>query len=383
MEMFGSAAVIQIQTVPFWYHNEGSDVFADLSVEEHLQVRDYMSKIPGMNISFGPSSTPTTDYLYLIDLSLPKKHEVLHFLDNSGPKPAREATAVVFHGGKNTIKEYVVGPLPHPTYHHDVTFERYKMEIPLTARPMHTAERAHLQVFLQRALKPVSTLLYESFGMDTPVFHAYNENMPRGTKSGDRQTWISICRDEEGFFIHPVGFVLLINHKSTDPLAWSVDNVLYNGQYFDNLTQLMNHYEAGTIEKIIYKPIPNYASLKPKQKPTGVGPQQFYMQGKRFSIKNNHIVYLDWSFTFGLSVLSGMRVFDVRFEGDRIIYELSVQEAMSVYGSANPNLILTKFLDRSMGIGQHAYELVRGIDCPYSATYIDTFHFVDTGVPCQ
>lgn len=33
-------------------HNEHSDVFADPMVEEFLQVCDYMSKIPGMSISF-------------------------------------------------------------------------------------------------------------------------------------------------------------------------------------------------------------------------------------------------------------------------------------------------------------------------------------------
>lgn len=54
---------------------------------------------------------------------------------------------------------------------------------------------------------------------------------------------------------------------------------------------------------------------------------------------------------------------------------------MSVYGSVTPNLMLTKFLDGSLGIGRSAYELVKGVDCPYSATYIDTFTFLDTGVP--
>lgn len=362
-------------------HNERSNVFADLSVEEFLQVRDYITKIPGMNISIEPSSPPSVDYLYMIDLSLPKKQDVLHHLDTNGPKPAREATAVVFHGSKNNIKEYVVGPLPNPSYHRDVTFERYKREIPLTARPMHFGEQIYIKMFLQDVLKPVSILLNESFGIDASAYPTYYDTMPRGLKSGDRQTWISIFRNEEGYYIHPVGFEIFFNHQSTNYLTWHVIKVLYNGQYFDSIMDLKQQYEAGTVRKIISKPVPNYASLKPKQKPSGIGPQQFNVQGKRFSVKNNHIVYLDWSFAFGLNPLTGMRVFDVRFRGERIIYELSVQEAMSVYGSVTPNAMLTKFLDGSIGIGRCAYELVRGVDCPYSATYIDTFHFQDTGVP--
>ncbi|KAK1877038.1 Membrane primary amine oxidase [Dissostichus eleginoides] len=362
-------------------HNERSAVFADLSVEEFHQVRDYMTKIPGMSISTNPLSPPSVDYLYMIDLSLPKKLDVLNHLDTNGPKPAREATAVVFHGMNNNISEYVVGPLPNPTYHYDVTMERYGREIPLTARPVNAGEHILIIKFLQHVLKPISTLLLDSFGIDASANLPYYQNMPSGVKSGDRQTWFSLCRNEEGFFIHPVGFEILCNHQSTDNMSWLVIKVLYNGQYFDSILDLKQQYDAGTVPKIIYKAVPNYASLKPRNKPTGVGPQQFYAQGERFSIKNNHIVYLDWSFAFGLSPLRGMRVFDVRFRGERIIYELSVQEAMSVYGSVTPNLMLTKYLDGSLGIGRCAYELVRGVDCPYSATFIDTFHLLDTGVP--
>ncbi|XP_068587637.1 primary amine oxidase, liver isozyme-like [Cebidichthys violaceus] len=364
-------------------HNERSNVFADLSVEEFLQVRDYMSKIPGMNISTDPSTPPSVDYLYMIDLSLPNKLDVLSYLDTNGLKPAREATAVVFHGMNNNIKEYVVGPLPNPSYIRDVTIERYKREIPLTARPVHSGEAVLIEMFLKDVLKPVNTLLKDSFGLEASDYTAYYDGMPRGVKSGDRETWISLYQNEEGYYIHPVGFEMLFNHQSTNHLSWRVMKVLYNGQYFDSIMELKQKYEAGTVKRIIYKPVPNYASLKPKHKPTGIGPQQFHVQGKRFSVKNNHIVYLDWSFAFGLSPLRGMRAFDVRFRGERIIYELSVQDAMSVYGSVTPTLMLTKYLDGSLGIGKCAYELVRGVDCPYSATYIDTFHFLDTGVPRQ
>ncbi|XP_041673476.1 primary amine oxidase, liver isozyme-like [Cheilinus undulatus] len=362
-------------------HNERSAVFADLSAEEILQVRDYMTKIPGENITFDPFSHPSSDYLYMIELSLPKKQDVLSYLDDNGPKPTREATAVVYHGSENTIKEYVVGPLPNPTNHRDVTIERYKREIPLTARPINTAERIYLQVFLKIVLDKVSALMNESFGL-TPSSHlASYESMPKGVKSGDRQTWFSLCRNEEGFYLHHVGFEILVNHQSTDSFKWRVMKVLYNGQYFDSVNELKEKYEAGSVRKIIYNPVPNYASLKPRKKPTGVGPQQFYVQGKRFSVEKNNIVYRDWSFAFGLNTLRGMRVFDVRFRGERIIYELSVQDAMSVYGSATPNLMLTKFLDGSLGIGACNYELARGVDCPYSATYIDTTHYMDSGAP--
>ncbi|XP_068192534.1 amine oxidase [copper-containing] 3-like [Antennarius striatus] len=373
----------KVKSVQPVVHNERSTVFADLSVEELQQVSDYMSKIQGMNITHKLGSPPSADYLYLIDLSLPKKQDILQYLDFNGPKPVREATAVVFHGNTNNIKEYVVGPLPNPVYHRDVTFERYKREIPLTVRPMSFGEYILLEMFIWNALQPVTQLLKESFDIEKLEDIRYVDSMPRGLKSGDRHSWLSLCRNQEGFFIHPLSFEILINHQSINFLSWRVIKVFYNGQYFDSIFELKEQYEAGNVTKVISRLVPNYASLKPKQKPTGVGPQQFYIHGKRFSVKNNHIVYLDWSFAFGMNMLSGMRIFDVRFRGERIIYELSVQEAMSVYGSINPALMLTKFVDGSMGIGRLASELVRGVDCPYAATYIDTYHYFDTGVPRQ
>ncbi|XP_071028133.1 primary amine oxidase, liver isozyme-like [Oncorhynchus clarkii lewisi] len=363
-------------------HNERSAMFADLSAEEYLQVRDYMSNQKDLNISVNAFTKPSGNFLFLIDLLLPMKADALGYLDNNKPKPVREATAVVFYGTLGHIKEYVVGPLPNPIYHRDVTVKRYKEELPINARTVTIGEYALIFKFInEEVFTKLGKIVKESFDVSKEKTLNGFEGMPRGVKSGERQTWISFFRDLSGMYIHPVGLEVLINHESTNASLWSVKRLLYNGQYFDSVEDLIKQYDAGTVTKIVYKPVQNYASLKPRSKPTGLSPQQFYAQGKRFSVKNNHVMYLEWSFAFGLSSLTGMRVFDIRFKGERIVYELSVQEAMSVYGSITPGMILTKFLDSSIGIGRFAHELVRGVDCPYAATYIDTFRYIDVSAP--
>ncbi|XP_071241370.1 amine oxidase [copper-containing] 3-like isoform X1 [Salvelinus alpinus] len=363
-------------------HNERSAVFADLSAEEYLQVRDYMSNQKDLDISVNALTKPSGNFLFLIDVLLPRKADALGYLDNNKPKPVREATAVVFYGTLGHIKEYVVGPLPNPTYHRDVTVERYKEELPINARTVTIGEYALIFKFInEEVFTKLGKIVKESFDVSKEKTLNCFEGMPRGVKSGERQTWISFFRDLSGMYIHPVGLEVLINHESTNASLWSVKRLLYNGQYFDSVEDLIKQYDDGKVTKIVYKPVQNYASLKPKIKPTGLSPQQFYAQGKRFSVKNNHVMYLEWSFAFGLSSLTGMRVFDVRFKGERIAYEVSVQEAMSVYGSITPGMILTKFLDSSIGIGRFAHELVRGVDCPYAATYIDTFRYIDVSAP--
>ncbi|KAJ7992554.1 hypothetical protein DPEC_G00279890 [Dallia pectoralis] len=363
-------------------HNERSAVFADLSRGEYLQVRDYMTSQKSLDISANAITKPSGNFLFLIDLSLPKKAEVLGYLDGDHPAPAREATAVVFFGTRGEIKEYVVGPLPNPTYHRDVTYEMYNKTLPINARTVTIGEYVIMFKFLKdEVFTRLEKLMRESFNVSKDVTLNEFEGMPRGVRSGDRHTWVSFFRDMSGMYIHPVGLEVLLDHSSTNASQWNVTKLHYNGQYFNSVDALKKGYEDGTIKKIVYKRIDNYASLKPKRKPTGLSPQQFYAQGKRYSVKDNHVMYLDWSFAFGLSSLTGMRAFDVRFKGERILYELSVQEAMSVYGSVTPGMMLTKFLDSSIGIGRFAHELVRGVDCPYSATYIDTNRYIDTGAP--
>ncbi|KAG7220138.1 hypothetical protein INR49_001014 [Caranx melampygus] len=363
-------------------HSDSSLVFADLSREEYLQVQQFMLKQKDLDISTNQMTKPSEDFLFLIDLSLPKKADVLAYLDNNAGKPIREATVVVFHGAKGAIKEYIVGPLPNPKYYRDVTRERYQMDLPIYARTVTVGEYGLLFHLLEsEVFAKLEQLLKESFDVGPNKKLNVFEQMPRGVRSGDRKTWVSFFRDLSGMYIHPVGFEVLINHQGVNASAWKVERLLYNGQYFDTAEDLKQKYEDGSVKKIVYKESPNYGSLKPRAQSQGVGPQAFYPNGARYSVSKNHVLYLDWSFAFGLSSLTGMRVFDVRFKGERIAYELSVQEAMSVYGSVTPGMILTKFLDSSIGIGRFAHELVRGVDCPYEATYVDTYRYIDVPAP--
>ncbi|XP_076121945.1 retina-specific copper amine oxidase [Alosa pseudoharengus] len=361
-------------------HSNHSKIFADLSKDEYQQVRDYMWAQKSLAISRSATAEPKENFIFVIDVVLPKKADALRYLDERASPPAREASVVVFYGSLGYIKEYVVGPIGGVLTHRDVTAEKYSQsEVKITARPVTIGEYVQVFQFLYREVfGKLEEILKESFDHSDKKPLRPFEGMPRGLKSGDRETWISFFRDMSGMYIHPVGFEVLVNHQSVNTSQWQLKKLLYNGQYFDTIDELKESYKKGTVTKIVYKDILNYASLKPRSKPIGIGPQQSYLQGKRFSVKSNQVMYMNWSFAFGLSSLTGMRAFDIKFKGERIVYELSVQEAMSVYGSVTPGMMLTKFLDSSIGIGRFAHELVRGVDCPYGATYVDTYRYIDT-----
>ncbi len=60
-----------------------------------------------------------------------------------------------------------------------------------------------------------------------------------------------------------------------------------------------------------------------------IGPVQYEPYGRRFSIDGNKVKWMGWEMDVGNKPTSGPRLWDIRFKGERIIYELSIQEAMA------------------------------------------------------
>jgi primary-amine oxidase len=161
--------------------------------------------------------------------------------------------------------------------------------------------------------------------------------------------------------------------------------------------------------------------LRPRARarPThGPGPSDASCAHPRFTIQGNKVNWLGWSFLIGNKATSGPRLWDIRFKGDRIIYELSMQEEMAgargrgagrpqAAGAPGPRLgqrsgarrlrgpshpspasptpnppppayggddivqSHTVFLDSHWGVGASVRELVHGVDCPLTAAYMD------------
>ncbi|GFN86341.1 amine oxidase [Plakobranchus ocellatus] len=92
--------------------------FHDLTEEELKNLRQFLENDPQIqatpwsNFQGLPSS-----YIYMADLWLPPKADVLNFLDNGGQQPQRQARVMMFRGDKNppVVEEWICGPLPEIT----------------------------------------------------------------------------------------------------------------------------------------------------------------------------------------------------------------------------------------------------------------------------
>ncbi|XP_062988032.1 primary amine oxidase, lung isozyme-like [Elgaria multicarinata webbii] len=367
-------------------HEDHSLVFAELTPAELIQVKRYLQHNLGVPLVDPPQAKPSDNCIFSITLQLPPKAEVLKYLDHQGPRPIRQALAVLHFGNQKdpNITEFVVGPLPKPMHHQDVTVQKYGGKLPYSRRFFLSSEYVELYTFLKEKEYPKAPNFMHKVLDYNGGNLVYSYGLPPGLKSGDRKIWVPHFQTVLGYTLHPVGFEVQVDLSCLDISQWKVLNVFYNGQYFEDMEDIERQFNAGHVKVAKVKKAPldgGYSSLKPRVPHEGPGPLHYAPRGPRYSIRNNQVAFMSWSFAFGLDGIRGPRVFDTRFKGQRIAYELSVQDAAAFYGSNNPASMLTRYMDLSYGLGYRASTLTQGVDCPYLATYLDSHYFIDSSLP--
>lgn len=74
------------------------------------------------------------------------------------------------------------------------------------------------------------------------------------------------------------------------------------------------------------------------------GPRQVSFNGPRYRVDkdNQWVSWMGWSFYLSFARDMGMSLWDVRFRGERILYEVSPQEALAVYCMASPSSLVVR-----------------------------------------
>ncbi|XP_007442733.3 membrane primary amine oxidase-like [Python bivittatus] len=366
----------------------GSQIFQDLTPREIMQVKTYLQFNLGVLLIETLLARPSDNCIYSITLQLPPKAEVLQFLDHQGTKPVREALAVVHFGNQPhpNVTEFVVGPLPKPKYHKDITLQKYGRMLPYSQRfPLTSDVIVLYKALLLKEYPKAPNFMRKVLDYPGKLF-MFSFAFPPGLKSGDRAVWLNHLQLVSGSHLHPTGFEIQMNFSSLDRSQWTVSKAFYNGQYFEGMKDIEKQFNMGNVKinKIKQAPLNGgYSSLKKRVPPKAPGPLHYEPRGPRYRIQNNHVTFMGWSLAFGIDINRGPRLFDVRFRGERIIYELSLQDASVLYGSNSPTMMSARSMDMSFGFGSRMYTLTQGVDCPYLATYLDVYTFLDTSFPTR
>ncbi|KAJ6666652.1 hypothetical protein lerEdw1_020376 [Lerista edwardsae] len=348
-----------------------ASIFSDLTPAELQAVRDFLVSRPELGLQPGQGESLAKNSLFLVELLAPKKSQALRFLDAGGHPPQAP--------GSSRGALWCWGH----TEHHRIR-----------ARPMSQQEYDLLYGRLATLLAPLREFLQDvsGFGLEDCGERclAATEVSPRGLAPGERRTWLILQRFVEGYFLHPVGLEVLVDHSKLDPQRWTVQKLWYNGQYYDSPEELAERYKQREVTVVRLPPHPEhslFSTFVPRGHfaagpPTNVqGAKVCEPHGHRYSVRGNLLEYSGWSLAFRLRSSTGMQLFDVRFNGERVAYEVSVQEAIAFYGGNSPATMQTKYIDVGWGMGSTTHELAPGVDCPEVATFLDAYHYYDADGP--
>lgn len=379
------------------HEGEGSKsqaIFNDLSSDELISARDFMLNQASLDLKSIGDASVKDNYIYMIQLLLPEKDAVLGYLESDKPKPGRRALVVVFQGSANppVVQEYIVS---WPNSSNKMTYEKNGNSLAFNVRPYDVVQQKVIQEIVLNATTEAYRLLNESY--DGYCYHnctnkhlKFRPQTPFGKTRDERTAWLQFTRDVEGAYLNPVDFQLYIDFAGSDVSKWKIKKVYYNGMTFDTISDLVFQYDSNNIEKSSI-PAPrvqdeplfsSYArhGIPQPQKPMRA-PRMFEPGGKRFSVSGRHIKYMHWSYDFRIDSVSGPQLLDIRFNGKRIIYELSLQEAISFYSGYSPYFMSANFVYGGWAMGSKNLELVGGVDCPETSKFFDVEHFVDSNKP--
>ncbi|GKT48762.1 primary amine oxidase, liver isozyme [Colletotrichum spaethianum] len=175
----------------------------------------------------------------------------------------------------------------------------------------------------------------------------------------------------------PLGLYFKSDVTGRDPSKWKLEGWLYNDifyettekfrtAYWNGLPKLPANYEGDWARTDQQGPLMPYDKMTP---PVPVAPS-----GSRFAIdqQRNYVEWMDFSFYISFRRDTGVALYDIRYKGELLLYELGLQEALAHYAGSDPVQSTTAYLDSEYGFGVYAFELVTGYDCPEYATYLNT-----------
>lgn len=163
-----------------------------------------------------------------------------------------------------------------------------------------------------------------------------------------------------------------------DSSNWKINQWFYNGVLYNSTETFRTAWKNGEIKKL---PVnrdgrwtaaePNKCGVPGREKPA---PVMIQPEGARWKVdkEEKHVSWMGVEFYVNTLQATAMSLWDIKFRGERVIYELGLQEAIAHYAGNDPLSIGMLWMDSLYGMGFNMYELVPGFDCPAYATYLHT-----------
>ncbi|KAI0030480.1 copper amine oxidase [Vararia minispora EC-137] len=379
-----------------------TNIWAGLSDDEAADVIAFLHNQPALNLTAAGNSTAWDNSITVVDTLLPNKTDVLAYFAGKASKPDRYARATIWFGTTENpwIQEFQVGPIPITNSSTYASLDWASTKGSAVQRN-YIADDALVTEYCYNVSASVQDIItdlingtamggasddLDIWGID-PVWHPTPETTTQ---------WMTFWRIPSSIFdgetLLPQGLYFELNTTGRDPSGWAVLGWLYADTYYNSTNAFRAAWEAGELPKLESNVEGDWigtdymgpntdvganSTMWASEKPPPVQVPPGGEDGIRYKVdvENKYVEWMDFTFYISYSRDTGLRLFDIRYRGERIVYELGLEEAIAHYAGNDPVQSGTAYLDSFYGFGPYAFQLLAGYDCPTYATFLNTsFH---------
>ena len=360
-------------------------IFEPLTGDETDKVIDKL-RADGIVKRRSSLETNHISYIYLFPV---EKSLALEYLDNNGPYPKRFAKVHVMRGAviPPDVMIYKVGPVNETLDNMIVEKQVKDGEIHFNRRSYDTTENSAIATLMRQAVLPIGYILRESFdGADfgrgisagRPGLYSLDEN--------DRRTacylYLHMATGGSTLRVLPVSFI--IHHPGINTSAWYTSDFYYLNQGpFDSAMDLSQAYRNNSLRKFTLPrgylrafseeyslkrnqslPMRPFSDLQP--------PRTYEPEGPRYRINKGVVFWMDWQCEFSVHPFKGPAIYNIKFKGKRIAYEISQQDITLVYasGTTGAGVAPAVISDTEFSLGNAIRSSRSGFGCPDRASYL-------------
>lgn len=279
----------------------------------------------------------------------PNKTNALDFIDRDGKAPSRYAHVVIDH--RATIEPYyadiLVGPLPIV----NGTTQWVPLEYPYTRKTNGRVRNIEADddllysnwlLGISQSVSDITLSLWNAtfLGLDNDTISMWGiDPLSQGQDRLTRwdQFWNEPASDFDDSTLLPLGLYVHSDVTGRDPSKWKLLGWLYNDIFYSTTEEFRQDFYSPGFKKLGLNTEGKWAQTDQQGKvlphdrsypPVSVAPS-----GSRFAVDvaQKYVEWMDFSFFISFAHDTGMALHDIRYKGQRILYELGLQEALAHY----------------------------------------------------
>ncbi|KAK0648916.1 copper amine oxidase [Cercophora newfieldiana] len=369
--------------------------WAPLTNDETAAVVAWLFAQADLNLTVVENATSWDNSIVLVEAMWPNKTDAINYLDADGPAPTKYAHVLLNNRATEDAHyaDILVGPLPvdNATTSWSPLAFPYNKGSGGTVRNLDADQDALYEEWIYPIAASISDITLDlwngtAMGLDNDTLSIWSID-PLWQDDGRITMWNTFWNlptgEQDDVTLLPLGLYFRSDVTGRDPSQWKFEGWLYNDIFYETTEDFRAAYwsegfvkngpnvdgdwartgQAGKVEPLDLLPPP--VQVAPAGSRYGVDVEQKYVE------------WMGFSFYIGFNRDSGMQLYDIRYQGERVLYELGLQEALAHYAGIDPMQSGTAYLDTFYGFGPYAFELVPGYDCPTHATYLNSSFYAD------